>query len=851
MIVPKLILFVSLIILQFPVLRCLDAYSLALPEEGLENVVNCSYCNKPAEVNCSDCEDSFCRVCYDSMHCKGARLKHRPMKIPHCSYCKFQVATKSCLTCIITEAPRGTMRESVHEAVRGHYCDTCFIHEHDSAEKALNLHKQRRKDLKNILAYSSQAYLVNQYLHQRIITSHHYEDMVQSCEECSTRSSTWRCQDCNQVYCSSCLIGLHSMGGPFARHKAELLPYFTPEMHISFKKDINKQLFRHKMEKLNKIEKARRVAHQFKCAIKIQAWWRMHLYGARGRKEMKRRRRRQRIAYRAYKRDTIQFRDTPSYKFSAMFGRAPELPTDNREDTALRKLNIFKKYQAREFINENREDWGYFRISRTKPQKGIPKTGFAWGTPEELLDQATQGGYRMPGRVMVVPGEQVLNTTCNLTRILHPGERVRIRNRIFGVVNVTATSVRVNRFWRAGDDLAKPSEEGELMYRVPTYKGEPRRAEYSRRYLAYLVTVENPVTQVGVAIYRWYSARMLRFALYMVRANKRNGLREEEQAWRSASVRFADAVRRADSMMASGDHMISLAGKERVPWQPRPLEEDALSLGLKKHRPKGLMDQFDRADDFDEVSALLDEDHSDSEDSWGEDGELRPKSASQLRRGSFKSNKVVPIDESSSKSDSMGFDPSVRLEGSVADGASIEGGSVTSSKVGSLLSIVSNKIFNKEEALAVKAAADALYQQEMEEKGDQPKAAADFETIQAQRKEKKGKKKKYEKPEHPWYATADQLDARAEREDKMSLLELSLEADDWKECIDIMTENTYYQNIKTNELFSTVPRAVAAKRQLEFENSKNKKNYDEAQKRIQKLEDMIKNRKLITGGHKK
>lgn len=830
------------------VLRYLSAYSLALPEEGLENVVNCSYCNKPAEVNCSDCEDSMCRVCYDSMHCKGARLKHRPMKIPHCSYCKFQVATKSCLTCIITDPPRGTIRESIHEAERGAYCDTCFVHEHDSCDKALNLHKQRRKDLKNILAYSSQAYLVNQYLHQRIITSHHYEDMVQSCEECNTRSSTWRCQDCNQVYCSSCLVGLHSMGGPFARHKAELLPYFTPEMHVSFKKDINKQLFRYKMEKLNQIEKARRVAHQFKCAIKIQAWWRMLLHGKRGRKEMKRRRRRQRIAYKAYKRDTVLFRDTSSYRFQAMWGRAPELPSDNKEDCALRGLNIFKKYQAREFILENREDWGYFRISRTKPQKGVPKRGFAWGTSDELLDQATQGGYRLPGRVMVVPGEQVFNTTCNLIRILHPGERVRIRNRLFGVVNVTATSVRVNRFWRAGDDNGKPAEEGELMYRAPTYKDEPRRGEYSRKYLAYAVMVENPVTQVGVGIYRWYSARMLRFSLYMVRANKRNGLREEEQAWRAASVRYADAVRRADSLVASGDKMVSLAGQERVPWQPKPLEEDALSLGLKKQRGKGLMGQFESHDDLDEVSALLDEEEhsSDSEDSWGEDGELRPKSASQMRRGSVKNNKVLPIDESS-KSDSMGgFDASVRL-----DEGSIEGGSITSSKMGSLLSIVSNKIFNTEEAMAVKAAADVLYQQEMEEKGDQPKAAADFETIQAQRKEKKGKKKKFEKPEQPWYATADQLDARAEREDKMSLLELSLEADDWKECIDIMTENIYYQNVKTNELFSTVPRAVAAKRQLEFENSKNKKNYDEAQKRIQKLEDMIKNRKMITGGHKK
>ena len=781
----------------------------------------------------------MCRVCYDSMHCKGARLKHRSTKIPHCAYCKFQVATKACLTCIITDPARGTMRESVLEADRGHYCDTCFIHEHDSGEKALNLHKQRRKDLKNILAYSSQAYLVNQYLHQRIITSHHFEDMVQSCEECNSRSSTWRFQDCNQVYCSSCLVGLHSMGGPFARHKAELLPYFTPEMHISFKKDINKQLFRLKMDKLNKIEKARRTKHLFTCAVKIQAWWRMLMYGHLGRKEMKRRRRKQRIAYKAYKRDTLEVRNTSAYRFQALFGRAPPLPSDNKEDVALRNLNIFRKYAARTFIHENKEDWGYYRVSRTKPQKGIPKTGFAWGTTEELLEQATLGGYRVPGRVMVVPGEQVFNTTCDLTRVLHVGERVRIRNRLFGVVKITPTSIRVNRYWRAGDDNARPEEEGELMYRAPMYLDEPRRGEYNRKYHLYSLLVENPISQTGVVAYRWYSARMLRFALYMVRANKRNGLREEEQSWRAASVRYADAVRHADSLLSTSDQMKPLYGTERVYWKSPPLEDDALTLGLKKHHHKGLLEKLEEAQD--DISALLDEDEF-SEDSWGDEGELRPKSASQPQRGVIKNNRVVPMDESSRES---GFEPSAKLDETSLTG-SLEG-STTSSKL-DILSIVSNKLFNTEERKAVKAAADALYEQE---KGEQPKAAADFETIQQQRKDKKNKKGKFVKPDEPWYASAEQLDARAEREDKMTLHELALEADDWKECVDIMTENIYFQNVKTNELFSTVPRAVAAKRQLEFENSKNKKNYDDAQKRIQKLEDIIKNRKLITGGRKK
>ena len=85
----------------------------------------------------------------------------------------------------------------------------------------------------------------------------------------------------------------------------------------------------------------------------------------------------------------------------------------------------------------------------------------------------------------------------------------------------------------------------------------------------------------------------------------------------------------------------------------------------------------------------------------------------------------------------------------------------------------------------------------------------------------------------------------------MSKEELATEADEWKEIIDPMTDNIFYQNIITFEMMTNVPRAVAAKRQIEFDNSKNKKNFDEAQRRITKFELVTKNRLLITGGRKK
>ena len=63
------------------------------------------------------------------------------------------------------------------------------------------------------------------------MTDHHFDFTVQPCEECGVRAASWRCNDCTQIYCHTCLTGLHSMGGPFASHRAEKLPYYTKEMH--------------------------------------------------------------------------------------------------------------------------------------------------------------------------------------------------------------------------------------------------------------------------------------------------------------------------------------------------------------------------------------------------------------------------------------------------------------------------------------------------------------------------------------------------------------------------------------------------------------------------------------------
>ena len=98
-----------------------------------------------------------------------------------------------------------------------------------------------------------------------------------------------------------------------------------------------------------------------------------------------------------------------------------------------------------------------------------------------------------------------------------------------------------------------------------------------------------------------------------------------------------------------------------------------------------------------------------------------------------------------------------------------------------------------------------------------------------------------------WYANKEEVVERKGREDRMSREQLASEAHFWEEKVDPSTENIFYQHKETGELFASTPRAIRSKRELLFENSKNKKNYDAAQKRISRFELITEHRLLITG----
>jgi hypothetical protein len=251
-----------------------DCYCLALPDKSLEQVIYCYACHiRPAKVNCLQCEESMCKICFDSLHCKGERQKHKSNKIPHCGYCSYQIATRSCLTCFLSAPKKGHIKESVPSGSRGLYCDTCFQYEHDSTYyEKLEKNPKYRDALQQMLNFSKETYLLSSYLRHPIVTKHTYEPLVAQCEECQIHSASWRCIECFQVYCHACLIGYHSKNQAFLTHKLELLPFYTKEMHESFRNDILTQEFNTMIERVRKQIAMEREEMQYYCAIIIQSW---------------------------------------------------------------------------------------------------------------------------------------------------------------------------------------------------------------------------------------------------------------------------------------------------------------------------------------------------------------------------------------------------------------------------------------------------------------------------------------------------------------------------------------------------------------------------------------------------
>jgi len=518
------------------ILRHYDSVSIALPPEGLANTVKCSNCPSPAQVNCIQCEDSFCKRCFDNVHCKGQRKSHNYVTIPYCSNCRYQVGCKNCLTCILNKPTPGSLQAAMKESERGTLCDTCFTHFHDPMEISLTDPKfaNRKKAERTLMMRTKEAYLVGQQIHQGVVTDHRYDNLVETCEECQWRSATWRCDDCHQIYCHSCLTGLHSIGGPFSKHRAELLPYYTPEMHANYIVSYKEQRMHERMNVV--IRAAQEAREQFKSQsiVRLQTWWRRLYYSKEGHRLMRIARLKMRKVHRERKKDEAT-RSNPNYKLLDMLGRAPALKSDTKEEKVLKHLPAWWRQRAREYIWKNQSDWGFYRVSRTEPQKGTPKLGFGVGTVNELIDQAKRGGYRLPGKVFMKRKQNTHNTATDLSSIVKPGIIIRVTDTIYCIRAVSDSTITFDRRWHKAD-----SEE--LIFKMPTFNNEKYCQYYKFKYRLSSGLVNNFAGQLYYKAYYSYHKSVMRMAIKQMKECKKKKNTKMMNEWKATALNSQQAA---------------------------------------------------------------------------------------------------------------------------------------------------------------------------------------------------------------------------------------------------------------------------------------------------------------------
>lgn len=467
---------------------------LSIP--GFETLIHCSNCGNTAEVNCGLCRESYCVGCFSSIHCKGSRREHVPLSIAFCSYCMLQHATKSCTACSVV-LPDRYSPIVLMKGDRRLFCDSCFQHHHDPRDA-----EEIRAEF-HLLTITRELSLARPQLLRRPFTRHRYDELVQPCEECQWRAASQRCLNCDQIYCSACLSTLHSQGN-FSRHKAELLPYYTPLLHVLYLKDVAMHLERERIDIV-----IRDYAETFRswyhaAVLKVQTWWRKIYYGRHGRAFMREVRLEQRRFFRLRQSDDKHFRNKLIYRIRDVFGLNPPLKSDSREERALKSIPAFMREGAREYILKNKEDWAFFRLSRTDPRKGVPKMGFDVGSIEELADQAKRGGYRMPGRVSLIPGKSEAKCTANLDQFSIINRFIRIGESVYLVTDVGEKLIVLDR-----NAHPEAAESLALLYLLPSRLYNPsyfcyvdrRAVYYAVRYSLYDSAFEYTASQACIAMY--------------------------------------------------------------------------------------------------------------------------------------------------------------------------------------------------------------------------------------------------------------------------------------------------------------------------------------------------------------
>ncbi|GMH65185.1 hypothetical protein TrLO_g5227 [Triparma laevis f. longispina] len=427
-----------------------------LPHKGTEFVVMCVNCaSEITELVCHNCDDAFCKSCFDGLHTKGTRINHKPTQINTCRECEYQLASKTCDTCTAEQ----------HQSCN--YCDVCHLNVHRFDEDKGKEHK--------------------------------WSWLVQCCVECRQYAARWRCEECMDVYCTACFSKVHKRGTR-VNHKCEPLTYYTPTIHDHYEREMREKSRRDRRASDDESAEIARQKLEYKSAMAVQKRYRGYRARKWGRHFLKEGRQHIRAEWRQRKKDD-EVRITKRYLALEPLGLTQRLKSDTMEEAVLKSIPIFMRKRATFWINQNLQDEYWYPENLNLDKKRIPKRGFQVGKYEELCEQAYWGGIRLPGKHAIKQGKMDMETKPlegtqhGLEKFVAIGDRIRIKKHTYTIdkdaPEPTNDIVGIDRVWRF-------DEEKEIVaYKYPPH-GKYRKLARKFQYILLEAQITQMILRLGL-----------------------------------------------------------------------------------------------------------------------------------------------------------------------------------------------------------------------------------------------------------------------------------------------------------------------------------------------------------------
>lgn len=344
---------------------CVEAVPFPPPELTIRIACQgkpvCPIC---AEWFCVDCDEFFCRDCLRSVHKEPQQRSsviesadpdaveiskpHKKEHISRCGLCRFQIASRKCLQCVLPARPRRTDYVGAVGACGG--TKAALLPSKGStsdvfdAETVENEDKQQREALFCDVCFAFQ--------HRRgTLQAHKSTALLEMCSECQPeddgeapisplpswpRAVQFECQTCpdHARVCGRCALSRHPVE---ACGELMVIPFETLDMKARAKRLQEEAEARDRAD----VEKCRLRALQAKqehCAQQIQRFWRDRAPILNARRLRKDREKAKRAFWEQRQRD-LRIQHQISYRLRDVIGRAAPLPTDSVAMQQMRRMN--------------------------------------------------------------------------------------------------------------------------------------------------------------------------------------------------------------------------------------------------------------------------------------------------------------------------------------------------------------------------------------------------------------------------------------------------------------------------------------------------------------------------------